>query len=881
MRTLRIFLFAVALLSTVSVRAQNLMNPYFLFRDYFVSTSGSGDGSSPANAASVATFETDLPGFSERTHVYFKRGDTFALDDLVVPASNLQFAAYGSGADPIISGSEDLSAATWTSEAGGYYSTPMATAPKWIFIDGEAARQGESNWIVITSAPSGTSRGALTATLNAFNSVQSLVGAKLRVKEFLFRYSHEHNISAYNSGTGVITTTETFVGASTGLPFKLYGQKQFATAQNDWWWDDASDKLWIKKSTSPSGTDIRVSYSDRAFSVTSKSGVSFTGLEFKHYYLEAIYSSVANNLLIEDCNIHDIRTNGIKGLGASTDVVIQNNTITRCGFNGISFGIWEDFQIINNSISYIGEQANLGWPIEAYPFGTSGVAIFSGWESGTAPQRGYVYRNTLYHLGYQGYMCCGNDHIAEENFIDTYNTKWTDGGAIHTFHRSDLGVSTRYCTFRKNIIVNAIGSLDGVPTNPSYPMVNAGIYIDNGSAFMTIDQNTIIGALNGVLSTSNYGVFLNIGTSSHTITNNTIYNHSRACVQFAQDNTISALDPDFINNSINNTLTGNILIAASLVHYCVISEDHNGSSSYNPFSGTGNSDNNSYMSLYGTAVNGYATSHTGSVTTQTLAQWRTKFSDDAGSNAIVTTLIGADAFVRDAAEMVVNYNETLATENISIGANYVDHLNATISGSTDIAPFESVAYFSTVNRSYLIDNFTAANGTSLTGRAPDFGPTPVIVSGTHTVSSNRMVTSSNGLVSYNLGTGINDYVWECFTDVTNVAATMPMHVRLGDDIGSANNRIILDFTGGNIRLREFYASATATQTLTTAFTVATSTNYVIKLYCSGATIKAYVNDVLYLTMTTSLTTGNRVGISGETTRRTDKVVAYDDAYFTP
>jgi hypothetical protein len=110
---------------------------------------------------------------------------------------------------------------------------------------------------------------------------------------------------------------------------------------------------------------------------------------------------------------------------------------------------------------------------------------------------------------------------------------------------------------------------------------------------------------------------------------------------------------------------------------------------------------------------------------------------------------------------------------------------------------------------------------------------------------------------------------------------MRMDVRLGDDAGSANNRIILDFTGGNIRLREFYASATATQTLTTAFTLATATLYTVRVYCFGATIKVYVNNVLYHTMTTSLTTGTRVGVFGDTFRQTYTLMAYPDEFLIP
>lgn len=853
-----------------------IINPYSFggVVSYYVAESGSGDGSSAGNAASLSTFQSDLPSLPIGTNIYFNKGDTFAVNDLTIPQNNISIRAYGSGADPIFLGSESLSAATWTNEGSGFYSTTLASAPKWIFINGEAARHGESDWIPINSTPSSTSRGANASVLNAFNSVQSLVGAKLRVKEYAWRIGFEQNITAYS--TGVITTAETFVGGDIGYPFKLYGQKQFCTIQNDWFFDGT--KLWIYKSTSPSGTDIRVTYSDRAFSVASKSGVSFTGVEFKHYYQEAIYSTSANNLLIDDCNIHDIRGNGILGLGASDGVTIQNSTITRCGLNGISCGIWQNYVIQNNTISYIGAQANLGWPINTSLLKTGGVGINTEWESMLAPYGGYVYRNTISHTGYNAYTCVGDDHVAEENFVEFYCEHFSDGGGLYTFHRSDLGPSTDNVTFRRNIVVNGVGSIAGIIDANQTNSIRA-IYIDNGSKYTVIDKNTVIGSTTGT-PTVKSGIFINGGTTDHWITDNVAFNFTRGCVTIAQGD---FTDPDHPDTTTNVVLTGNILISASPTTYCVLLQEASIPTTFNPFGGTGSSDNNSYISVYNTSnnVNGYASTTDGSMTGQTLTQWRTRCGDDVNSNAISNTLTYSNIYVSVAAENIVDYNYSTSVESISIGANYIDHLGATIT-SANIPAFESIGYFSSVSRNYLLDNFTGTNGTSLVGRSPDvIGPVPNVLSGTHTLSSGSMASSVNGLVSYNLGTGINDYVLECFSFITNTSASIRLDVRLQDDSGSANNRIILDFTGGNIRLREFYASATATQTLTTAFTLTSNTSYNIRIYCSGATVKVYVGGVLYHTMTTSLTTGNRVGIFGETTRLTGLLFAHPDEYFTP
>jgi hypothetical protein len=172
---------------------------------------------------------------------------------------------------------------------------------------------------------------------------------------------------------------------------------------------------------------------------------------------------------------------------------------------------------------------------------------------------------------------------------------------------------------------------------------------------------------------------------------------------------------------------------------------------------------------------------------------------------------------------------------------------------------------------------------AISSHTPDIGTAAVTASGTHTINGvSQMATSVAGVVIWNLGTGQNDYVFETLNLLSNVSCIMRMDVRLQDDAGSANNRIILDFTGGTIRLREFYASATATQTMTTAFSLAIDpTIYTVRVYCSGATIKAYVDGVLYHTMTTSLTTGQRVGVFGETTRKIITLIAFPDEFLIP
>jgi hypothetical protein len=137
---------------------------------WFVSNSGNGgnDGHSSLSPIDAATLLTKTIVANDT--IYFNRGDSFEMGDfdLTVAASILP---YGSGADPILRGSTDISGLTWTDEGGGIYSTPMVTDPKWIWIDGECAKLTETARIPIVSRGSDTTITISHAAVSGYSSI--------------------------------------------------------------------------------------------------------------------------------------------------------------------------------------------------------------------------------------------------------------------------------------------------------------------------------------------------------------------------------------------------------------------------------------------------------------------------------------------------------------------------------------------------------------------------------------------------------------------------------------------------------------------------------------------------------------------------------------
>lgn len=794
--------------------------------------------------------------------VYFERGQIYNWAEYNVTVLNVTFGSFGSGVDPIFYGSTALTVAT--SESGGYYSGSLATIPLWVTIGGVCARQGETDWITSTAVATGTTLTGLAATLNAFNSVEALANnAKLRHKEFNFRLSYEHLVTGYNTGTGVLTIgAGGVVGGALGMPFKLYGQKQYATLEGDWWYDDPNNKLWIKSTSAPS--NVRVVTSNYAFKVTS-SNATFENLDFAEYYVTSIEADGAANIVVNNVDIHDNRTNGIMFYGNGTTFTLNNFNITRCGLNGVHIGAVDSGDITDGTITVIGEQDNIGWPFDTYWIKTGGTAICFFWDSGesiTQPTDVDIANIVMSDLGYIGILWIGDNHSGTECIVHDFCEKWNDGGGYHTIHRNTLGTSTKNLILTRCHAYNGIGNLDGILADAQNFKHAEGFYVDNGCELVTIDECVSY-------NNSDRGILINWDTQKTTITDCIVFGNYTAQILYRQDT--DALDSPVFPNNDGNILTGNIIVASDL-NYCVEAVSFNGDGTYNPFSDSGDSDNNQYVRPYGTTVNASRTSDLGNPTLYAIAAWRTHISDDASSTErYESTYLYKNPLKTRAEEVRIVTNETASTTTFN-GTGYHSITGSALGSSENIAAFSAVVYLVDTwpVPDYLFDTFTAANGTAIAGRAPTVGPIPVIDAGTHTITSNEMVSSVGGVVNWDIAQSDCDFT--IFTrPITTLAAAggLGTYFRRVND----NNRMVISFTTTTITLFEFNNSASVTNSWVVPYTFSNTGPLFISVRANGGSVKIWVNNILLIDITTAYTTAGKVGVLGATGRATDYVLA--------
>lgn len=772
---------------------------------YYVAQAGTGSGVTAADPMSPADFllETLVSGDT----VYFKRGDTFEFGEYDITATGVTIKAYGSGASPIFDGSTSISGLTWTAEGGDIYSAPMVTEPSWVWIGGVAAKMAQSNEIIITSRPSSTQIGVSHGTVSGF---PNLVGSYLIARETNFKYSRLVEVTAYN-GAGTITIDEVIPVGSGSVPnidLVLLNREDYLNGNNQWYWE--SGTLFVRASASPSTMNIRSSAFDYGF--YDQGGTTFRNLELKNYYNAALWS-YDGAIDAQGCNIHDIIDAGVIVERQVTEANVSSNTFLRCNNTGIFLRPCIDSTFNNNNINTVGMGEN--WAHQTW-FNPSGAGTFGSWtqttgagisqnidrEDDTITGSGCTYEgNTIVNTAYSGLnLGVVTDEIVRYNYVNAVTQRLEDGGGIYTFHYRLYNFTTISPTINNNYVDSGLGT------------TSIGIYIDNRTINANIHHNTVEGFT--------WGLLLNMDTTDHTVEDNNFIDNDYAVVYRVGDNA-TILHTDNINNQFNRNVIGSGTNQKALLFRI-----QSGSfPTWNPFSGTGGADDNTYIK---NAVpnSTFIADSDNEGNNLTLAALQTAYGEDAASvylqrnpvlftNYAATTLnTNANAYYQDFSGVAVNaysidpyYSRILNELNYSnqFVAASTQYFNA---GTTADIQFTHTSTFSIVLRfkrngnpastETLIDNRNGSNR-GYTIQLLATGAYQIQIVSTVTTNRLQIIGSSTGLCDNNWHQIIFSYTSSTnVVDVDGVLDTPTINDNLSATIASTNNLNIGRNTQGGI-----------------------------------------------------------------------------------
>jgi hypothetical protein len=500
---------------------------------YYVKASASGTGNGLSDATAWTFTQLKSATLNTGDIVNINRGDTFTGSFQNFNNAGVVFQAYGTGANPILSGL--VTASGWTNLTGNIYYIPITVGTSGLLnmvtFDGNVQAMGRyPRTTYLTMSAANTSGNTyITGPTISFNPT----GGEVVIRKARFILDR-HTITSQSTGTLNFSTSTSYGNNNEYNPVVGYGYfvqncQGALTNEGDWWYDKANNRLCMYFSDSP--TSHVVQYSNIDYNVYNNSfqstwiNIDFVGANIEGYLINSVTGDVFNN-----CNWRLQGGDGVQATSA-TNTTFNNCTLTNCLNNGYNF------LSSTNTVVYHGNVTNIGLISGA---GTSGGGGQQGITiGGSATVQGVAVTG----IGYNGIAVGGSNITVDSCVIKYFCSSKDDGGGIYTYNGNIYGVTTSSVNFHDNLIMHGVGALPGTNDGSNFGYAN-GIYLDNFTNGTTANKNAIYDMpWSGVYMNSPY---------NDNVTNNSIY-------QCAIDGI--ALTAGTVGKLRNLTITGNTVIA--------------------------------------------------------------------------------------------------------------------------------------------------------------------------------------------------------------------------------------------------------------------------------------------------------------------------------
>ncbi|HZY25527.1 MAG TPA: right-handed parallel beta-helix repeat-containing protein, partial [Bacteroidales bacterium] len=328
--------------------------------DYYVSSAGNdaNDGLSPSTSwKTIAKVNSSFINLSPGDRILFNRGDIFYGTIIIGKSGSsgnpITLSAYGTGADPVISGFTTLS--SWTNEGSNIYSKAVALASKSYLIvkvNGVNTAAGRypnaGSWLSI-DATSGSTQ-LTDAAIDA--SVTNWTGAEAVIRTDEFRMER---VLISNHTSHTLTYAPTSEGALTGYGYFIQSDLRTLDQANEWFYDGT--KFYIYGD--PTAKKVEVSAYTNGVSINSFDYITFDHLSITGYGKNGFDIVDGSYISIKNCTIKFCGETGVYGYdetnGNSTGCIISDNVINQINGSGIYISSqFSNSYISGNTIKNIG-----------------------------------------------------------------------------------------------------------------------------------------------------------------------------------------------------------------------------------------------------------------------------------------------------------------------------------------------------------------------------------------------------------------------------------------------------------------------------------------------------------------------------------------------
>lgn len=607
----------------------------------YVSNSGSDSADGLTEGTAWATITKVNSSSSGQDTVLFKKGDTFTGQ--LVPKSGISgnktiYGAYGTGANPIISGFELLTG--WELHSGNIWKCGVTVSDlNMVTVNGvNTPKKVNPTWSLYESHS-----GKTSITDNQLSASPSLVGNQIVIRTS--RWKMEVATITGHSGT-TISFDAISDDPTDGYGYFIQNSLNHLITDGDWCVTGGFIYMNFGAAT-PAVRTIKAATSSILVNSISKSYWEIDGITIEGSNDKGIKIYNPIGLSIVNSTLKLCALNGIESSGSPSGVslLIENNLFEEINCSAVySYSAYTTVQ--DNLVNRIGMLAGMG---------------DDGWGNYTGivvnGDNSIVLRNKVTDSGYDGIQFRGNNTLVKNNRVESFCNILDDGGGIYT---SSSIYSGRLID--GNIVLNGKDAFGGLPANMQY---NAafGIYLDEGADDVPVKNNTVFNTSGNMRG----GIIVHVSDNTD-IDNNVVYNCERQLYISNNQTTIG------IMTDVN--ITNNILVARTTEQTCF-----NFISNYDDLN-FGSSNGNIFARPIDDTNTIFVDPYNGSATLYSLAEWKTLSEYDATSTKSPKAITNSD-------DLSIVYNDTAVAKIIPLAASAMDMSGKIYVSEITLQPFTS------------------------------------------------------------------------------------------------------------------------------------------------------------------------------------------------